>query len=169
MALYAAVTLTISTAALASTQAQPFVLSAYGAAAGGEDLLAGRYPAALRQLQTRAGSTPDPTARSANDCVAFEMTQHKHAAQTACDAAVRAATDARLEAAPSSGFAMVRADRALAAAYCNQAVARWLSGDQRGARAALERARLLAPQARFVLSNLAALQSHALEENTHGG
>ena len=96
LALYAGFALASSAAALAGTQRHPFVLTAYGAGPGGRDLLAGRYPAALRQLRARGSAPRDPRAFSANRCVAFEMTQHLRAAQSACDTAVLAAVPSEL-------------------------------------------------------------------------
>ena len=168
LALYAGFALASSAAALAGTRRHPFVLTAYGAGPGGRDLLAGRYPAALRQLRARGSAPRDPRAFSANRCVAFEMTQHLRAAQSACDTAVLAARSARLDAAPRSGSSRISADRALAAAYSDRAVLGWLRGDPRGARADLARAQALAPQARFVLRNVAALKSHPLQAQAHG-
>ncbi len=168
LALYAGFALAGSAAALAGTQPHPFVLTAYGAGPGGRDLLAGRYPAALRRLRARGGAGPDPKAFSANSCVAFEMTQHLRAAQSACDAAVLAADRARLDAGPRSGSSRISANRALAAAYADRAVLGWLRGDRHGARADLARAQALAPQAEFVRRNIAALKSHPLRAQAHG-
>ena len=166
LALYAGFALAGSAAARAGTQPHPFVLTAYGAGPGGRDLLAGRYPAALRRLRARGGAAPDPRAFSANSCVAFEMTQHLRAAQSACDAAVLAAESARLDAAPWSGSSRISANRALATVCADRAVLGWLRGERRGARADLAKAQALAPQAGFVRRNVAALKSHPLQ--AHG-
>jgi hypothetical protein len=157
-----------STAAWADAQPQPFVLTAYGSAPGGEDLLRGRYPAAVQQLRIDGRTALEPAAVSANSCVAFAMTQRWHAAQGACNAAVREARNARIDAAPWTESATISSDRALAAAYSDRAVMRWMDGDAHGAQADLERARTFAPQARFVVRNVRALRAHPSAVPAHG-
>ena len=168
LALYAAMSLASSTTAWADAQPQPFVLTAYGSAPGGEDLLRGRYPAAVQQLRVTGRSALEPAAISANSCVAFAMTQRWRAAQDACDAAVRDARNARLNAAPWTESATISSDRALAAAYSDRAVMRWMDGDAHGAHVDLERARTFAPQARFVVRNVRALRAHPNAVLAHG-
>lgn len=168
LALYAVMSLASSTAAWADAQPHPFVLTAYGSAPGGQDLLTGRYPAALQQLRASGHAPLDAAAVSANNCVALAMTRRWDAAQSACDAAVREARDARLSAAPWSAAGANSKDRAIAAAYSDRAVLRWMSGNARGARADLDEARVFAPQAGFVVRNVRALRAQALKKVTHG-
>jgi len=168
LVLYAGLSLASTTAAWADVQAQPFVLTAYGSAPGGKDLLRGHYPAAVQQLRSDGRHALEPAAVSANSCVAFAMTQRWRAAQDACDAAVRDARDVRLGAAPWTESATISTDRALAAAYSDRAVMRWMAGDAQGAHADLERARTFAPQAGFVLRNVRALRAHPSAVHAHG-
>ena len=168
LALYAAMSLASTTAAWADSQPQPFVLTAYGSAPGGRDLLHGRYPAAIEQLRVDGTDTLEPAAVSANSCVAFAMTQRWHAAQDACNAAVRDARSARSGAAPWRESATISTDRAVAAAYADRAVMRWMDGDAHGAHVDLERARTFAPQARFVVRNVRALRAHPNAVLAHG-
>ncbi len=168
LALCVGISLAAPAAARAATQYHPFVLTAYGAGPGGQDLLAGRYPAAARQLRVHGDTQDDPTKFNANSCVAWTMTQHWQDAHVACDAAVRSAAQRRLESEPWSTSSASGADRALAAAYADRAVLRWLSGDARGAQADLASAHWLAPQAGFVVDDLSALRSHPPEEHASG-
>ena len=168
MALYAGFALVGAAPGLAGTQPRPFVLTAYGAEPGGRDLLAGRCRTALRRLRARGSAASDQGAFNTNSCVAFEMTQHLRAAQSACGAAVLAAKSARLDAAPWSGTSRISANRDLAAAYADRAVLGWLGGNRRDARADLVKARALAPEAEFVRRNVAALKSHPLQAQVHG-
>jgi hypothetical protein len=168
LVLYAAMSLASTTSAWADAQPQPFVLTAYGSAPGGEDLLNGRYPAAVQQLRVNGSHALQPAAVSANSCVAYAMTLHWRAAQGACNAAVRDARNARLAAAPWTESATISTDRALAAAYSDRAVMRWMAGDAHGAHADLERARSFAPQAGFVLKNVRALRAHRSEMHANG-
>jgi hypothetical protein len=168
LALYAGLSLSAPGAARATTQYHPFVLTAYGTGPGGQDLLAGRYPAAVRQLRMHGSTQDDPAALNANRCVAWTMTKQWRDAHLACDAAVRSAMQRRLESEPWSTASLSRTDRALAVAYADRAVLRWLSGDAHGAQADLASAQWLAPQASFVVDDLSALRSHPPQEQARG-
>jgi hypothetical protein len=128
--------------------AHRFVFTAYSDAAGGADVLAGRYQAALVQLKGRPDIMElDPSTTNTNRCVAYSMTLQWQQARAACDAAVREATET------SYGDY-------LALTYANRAVMLWMSHDEAAAEKDLAEAQELAPRADFVAQNLAALQMH---------
>ena len=169
LALCAGLTLSMATPAFAAEQPHPFVLTAYPTVAGGHDLLAGRYPAALQQLRGRTNPAAlDAAAVSANRCVALSMTSQWHAAQTACDTAVREASDARLDRPTWAVWSSVEGDKRLAAAYADRGVMRWLSHDHAGAQQDFARARTLSPDSGFVTRNLVALKFHGTEVHPRG-
>jgi hypothetical protein len=146
----AAVAFMLASASALAGGTQRFVFTAYRDAAGGADVVAGRYHAALAQLKSYPRMTDlDPAATNTNRCVAYSMTLQWRAAHAACDAAVRA-TDAQ---------SMPSEDK-LALAYANRAVMDWLSNDEAAAGKDLARAQELSPRAAFVARNLAALKLH---------
>jgi hypothetical protein len=160
LALGAAIALAFSSGAALADGAQRFVFTAYSDAAGGADVVSGRYQAALEELAThRDIMDHDQSAANTNRCVAYSMTLHWQEARAACDAAVHAAVEQRRSAQaswlPSSNT------ESLAVAYANRAVVNWLSHDDAAARADLAKARDLSPQSGFVAHNLAALAMHA--------
>jgi tetratricopeptide (TPR) repeat protein len=136
--------LLVSASALADAPHR-FVFTAYSDAAGGIDVVVGRYQAALAQLRSYPGMT-DPSSIETNRCVAYSMTRQRQEALAACDAAIRAADE--------------RQARALA--YANRAVLYWLSNDYAAAGRDLAKARELSPRADFVARNVAALKAHAI-------
>ena len=137
----------VSGAALADG-AHRFVFTAYTDAAGGEEVLEGRYRAALLELRDRPDIMElDPSATNTNRCVAYSMTLQWQQARAACDEAVREATQA------SDG-------EYVALAYANRAVMRWMTHDETAAEEDLTKARELAPRADFVAQNVAALRMH---------
>ncbi len=169
LALCAGLTLSMATAAFAAEQPHPFVLTAYPTAIGGHALLAGRYPVALQQLRGHTSAAAfDAAAVSTNRCVALSMTAQWHAAQAACDTAVRAASRARLDSPAWTVGSGVDGDRRLAAAYTDRGVMRWLSHDHAGAQQDFARARTLAPDSGFVTRNLTALKFHGTEVHPRG-
>ncbi len=161
LAVCTAVAATGSARAWAGNQTHPFVMTAYASAPGGHALLAQRYPAALQQLREYGTGALDPAAVNINSCVAYAMTRQWHAAHSACDAAVRAATNPHAFTAPWVELSGISTQRRLAAAYSDRAVMRWLTDDPAGARADLAKARALEPEAGFVTGNEAALAAHA--------
>ena len=160
-ALGAAVALALASSAALADGAHRFVFTAYSDAAGGADVVAGRYHAALEQLNGRHGTMEsDATAVNTNLCVAYSMTLQMSAARAACDAAVRTAKEQR--GLPTAWWIETRPspDDSQAVAYANRAVMHWLLHDESAARSDLARAQELSPQSRFVAQNAAALKAH---------
>ena len=150
----------VSGTALAD-EAHRFVFTAYTDAAGGADVLAGRYRAALEELETDRDSTDfDAGETDSNRCVAYSMTMRWQEARATCDAAVREAAKQRVGAPGWFGWTRESQDEYLALAYTNRAVMRWMTGDEAAAKEDLGKARELAPQADFVARNVAALRMH---------
>lgn len=149
-ALGAGLALLLASASALAGDAQRFVFTAYSDAAGGADVVAGRYHAALAQLKIYPRMTDlDAAATNTNRCVAYSMTLQWRAARTACDAAVRASDEQPM-----------RSGNSLAVAYANRAVMFWLSNDDVAAGKDLARAQALSPHAQFVARNVAALRIH---------
>jgi tetratricopeptide (TPR) repeat protein len=137
-------------------------LASTAALAGGADVVAGRYHAALEQLTRGRGRTKfDVAAVNTNLCVAYSMTLQLGEARTACDAAVRTARERR--GLPSAWWNGTRpsAEDSQAIAYANRAVMYWLLHDRPAAQKDLARARELSPRSDFVAQNLAALKMHS--------
>lgn len=144
-ALGAGLALTLVSGAALAGGDHRFVFTAYTDAAGGTNLMDGRYRAALEDLRSHPGKVDlDPSETNTNRCVAYSMTLQWREARAACDAAVSAASD----------------DERLALAYANRAVLQWLSNDEAAARQDMAKARALSPGADFVARNLAALEMH---------
>lgn len=147
-AIGAGLALALASGAALADGAHRFVFTAYTDAAGGEEVLAGHYRAALLELKGHPDIMElDPSATNTNRCVAYSMTLQWQQARAACDTAVREATQTS-----DSEY--------VALAYANRAVMRWMSNDEAAAGEDLAKARELAPQADFVAQNLAALQMH---------
>jgi tetratricopeptide (TPR) repeat protein len=162
-ALGAGLALTLLSGAALADGAHQFVFTAYSDAAGGTDVLAGRYGAAIAELKDYRGiADRDPSATNTNRCVAYSMTLQWQAARSACDAAVRTAGEQRdlpmAWWARSSGSG----DDYLAVAYANRAVLHWMLNDGAAARKDLARAQELSPGADFVARNFAALKVHTV-------
>jgi len=150
----------LSGAALAG--AHQFVFTAYSDAAGGAEVMAGRYRAALEELQGQPTvMSLDPAAINSNRCVAYSMTLQWQPARAACDAAVRAAEAERAAAPAWLSWATPSPDEDLAVAYANRAVMFWLWRNQTAAQRDLAAAQKLSPHAEFVAKNLTALKVHA--------
>lgn len=159
-----------STAALADG-AHRFVFTAFSDAAGGDEVVAGSYSAALDELQSASSSGQlDRSAIDTNRCVAYSMTLRWQEARTACDAAVREATAQRKRPPAWWSWMHTSADDYLAVAYANRAVMHWLSSDDAAAREDLDEAQELSPGADFVARNLVALKAHAelAQAKAHG-
>ena len=154
--------LTLVSGAAFGDGAHRFVFTAYSDAAGGADIVAGRYRIALDELKSHPGNVePDPSATNTNRCVAYSMTMQWQEARTACDAAVRTARKQR--SISPAWWNWARApddDDYLALAYTNRAVLYWLSQDDAAAQKDLAKAQELSPQADFVALNVAALKVH---------
>lgn len=160
-AIGAMLALTLVSGAAVADGAHRFVFTAYSDAAGGADVVAGRYRAALEELTSYPATTePNSSETYTNRCVAYTMTLQWQKARAACDAAVRAA---RLERSMTPAwwtFAPPRDDEFLALAYANRAVMHWLSHDDAAAQKDLAHAQELSPRAEFVAQNVAALKLH---------
>jgi hypothetical protein len=161
-AVAAGLALMLASGAALADGAHQFVFTAYSDAVGGADVVAGRYRAALEELNGNPNITDlDPSATNTNRCVAYSMTLPWQEAHAACDAAVRAASEQRLaRAGELSWRTPSEADR-LAVAYTNRAVMHWLAHDDAAARGDLAKALQLSPQAAFVARNVTALKVHA--------
>jgi len=135
-----------------------FVLVAYLNAVGGASLARGDYAAAMERLRPPSGgAAPDVSALDTNRCVAAVAIQQLRAARTACDQAVE---DAQHESATLPVWGDRRRYNAYAAqAYSNRAVLEGLTADSAAAAQDLTRAQNLAPEAAFVIHNLAVLRA----------
>lgn len=159
-ALSAVLALTLASGATHANGAHRFVFTAYTDAVGGGEIVAGRYRAALDELERHPGAlAPDASATNTNRCVAYSMTQQWQAAHTACDAAVLAATKELMMSRAWSWDSPPDYDY-VALAYANRAVLYWLSHDGAGAQKDLAKARELSPHADFVAENVIAFKAH---------
>jgi hypothetical protein len=163
-ALGAGVALALMSGTALAGGAHRFVFTAFSDAAGGADVVAGRYRAALEELKDRPQAMAlESSSINTNRCVAYSMTLQLQRARAACDAAVRAAEEQRVL--PSARWSVTRAsedDESTAVAYANRAVLHWMLHDETAARADLAKAQQLWPHAGFVARNLAALKMHTV-------
>lgn len=158
----AALALTLASGAALANGAHRFVFTAYSDAAGGAEVIAGRYRAALEDLSSDPGGFAlDPSAFNTNRCIAYSMTLQWQQAHAACDAAVRAASTERNPSAASWSSAQESDAEYLALAYANRAVLEWMSRDEAAARKDLAKAQEIAPHSDFVAQNVVALETHA--------
>jgi hypothetical protein len=132
-----------------------FTLTAYSNAVGGQEILSGDYKVALGKIDTQTHSGPGVS--SVNRCVALTMTAQWPAARTACDAAVRDAERTKMTIATSALPQRHVQDEAIAIAYSNRAVLKWLTSDSKSAALDLEHAKALVPESNIVAQNVAAL------------
>src|SRR5512146_127604 len=96
-ALGAAIALAVTSGAALADEPHRFVFTAYSDAAGGAEVIAGRYGAALQELAGDSdGMDLDPAASDTNRCVAYSMTLHWREAHAACGTAVREAPAQRV-------------------------------------------------------------------------
>jgi hypothetical protein len=155
-----AAALLIGSAAQATDQPHSFVLTAYSNGAGGEDLVAGNYDEAIKELgQHSLDLSLDASTVSTNRCVAFAVTKQWSAARAACDQAVRDAQQDKASLPAWMSWARKRHNDYVAIAYSNRAVLHWLSDDSVNAERDLAKAQGLSPKADFVGRNLAALRT----------
>lgn len=153
--------LVLASAATHANGAHRFVLTAYTDAVGGGEIVAGRYHAALDELERHPGALePDASETNTNRCVAYSMTSQLQEARTACDAAVRAATNQLMMSRAWSWESPPNYDY-LAVAYANRAVLYWLSQDGAAAQKDLAKARELSPKAAYVAQNVTAFKAHS--------
>jgi hypothetical protein len=147
--------------AAAAEAADPFVLVAYSNRAGGASLVNGDYGGAARALQQHSdASLPDPQALDTNRCVAYVLNEQLPQARAACDAAVRAVHSDDSALLASSAQVRHQSAAAAAVAYSNRAVLHWLAAEGRAAQEDLAQAQARAPDASFVVRNLAAMRAH---------
>jgi hypothetical protein len=155
-----AAALLAGSAAHAAEQAHSFVLTAFSNGAAGQSIVTGDYDAALKQLDSKSRTaTLDTDSISTNRCVAYSVTKHLDAAQSACDAAIRDAQQEIANLPVSMSWARRQYRDYLALAYSNRAVFNWLSNNSAAAQEDLNRASSLAPKADFVAHNLSALHN----------
>lgn len=160
-ALGAGVALALASTAALAGGTHRFVFTAFSDAIGGEEVVAGRYNAALDELKNVPNTGQiDRPAVDTNRCVAYSMTLHWQQARAACDAAVRAAVAQQMSPPVWWGWLHTSADDYLAVAYANRAVMHWLSSEDAAAREDLAKAQELSPAAEFVARNLVALKMH---------
>lgn len=160
-ALGTALALMFVSGAAVADGAHRFVFTAYSDAAGGAEVMAGRYRAALKELASHPDAkVPNSSETSTNRCVAYSMTLQWEDAHAACDAAVQAARWERSISPPWWTLAPAPDDDYLAVAYANRAVMYWLSRDDGRAQKDLAQAQELSPRADFVSQNVAALKVH---------
>jgi hypothetical protein len=156
-----AVTLAVASvgAQAAETAHTPMVLTAYSNGAGGALLLKGDYTDALSEIQHyKPQAMVSASAKATNLCVAYAATKQLTVAKSACDAALKQAKYDRLTASRYTSGA-TQENAYVAIAYANRAVVHMLSKDEASAKADLERAKVLAPNAEFVSKNVLAVAS----------
>ena len=148
--------------ASAATQAgsqQAFVLTAYSDAVGGEQLLSGRYSAALVKIRgAQSGAATPEVVRKTNACVAYAMLRKLREANAACNAAVIAATADRLHATGIVSRSRLQEDSTVAIAFSNRAIVHALSNEAVGSAEDLAEAYNLTPQSDSVVRNIAAFR-----------
>lgn len=157
-ALGAAIALTLASGAALADGAHRFVFTAYTDAAGGAEVIAGRYRSALVELRSQFDTVDlDPAATNTNRCVAYSMTLQLRQARATCDAAVHEASKRRLSVPAWLGRSE---GEDLALAYSNRAVMQWMVHEDAAAMKDMAQAQGLAPRAGFVVRNVAALEMH---------
>lgn len=156
------VALALASGAVLANGTHRFVFTAYSDAAGGAEVISGRYRAALEEMSGDAGNVAlDPSALNTNRCIAYSMTLQWRQAHAACDAAIRAASAQRDLPPKGRNRSHDSDDDYLALAYTNRAILEWMSSDEAAARKDLAKAQEIAPQSDFVAQNFAALETHA--------
>jgi hypothetical protein len=160
VSLLVAATLAVATGAQAAETAHtPMVLTAYSNGAGGAMLLKGDYTDALSEIQHyKPQAMVAASAKATNLCVAYAATKQLNEAKVACTAALRQAKYDRLTASRYTSGA-TQENGYVAIAYANRAVVSMLAKDEASAKADLERAKVLAPNAEFVSKNVVAVAS----------
>ncbi len=151
--------LSVAAVQAAETTSTPMVLTAYINGPGGESVIAGKYDAALKEIDLdHSMSSTDYSAKVTNRCVAYAAKKQLTEAMTACDAAVQSAKYDRMSSQRySPGSA--RENAYVAIAYTNRAVVHMMAKDSESAKSDLARAKSLAPSAEFVSKNLAAVEN----------
>jgi hypothetical protein len=151
--------LSIAAAHAAETTSTQMVLTAYVNAAGGESVLAGKYDAALKEIDhDRSTSSMAYSAKINNLCVTYAAKKQLTEAMSACDEAVKSAKYDRFSSQRYSAGSE-RENAYVAIAYANRAVVHMMGKDSESAKTDMARARSLAPSAEFVSKNLAVMQT----------
>jgi tetratricopeptide (TPR) repeat protein len=138
--------------------ADQFIVRMYSNGRGSQELLSGHYDEALAKIEASQGL--DEASRfvaATNLCVAQMMAGRFDSARTACDAALKRARSAAINAPnwwPPAGGAH---QEDVAVAYANRAVLHWLTDDAQSAANDLAQAKRLSPKADFVARNVTAL------------
>jgi hypothetical protein len=135
------------------TARHTMVLTAFSNGAGGETILKGNYGAAISEIKHyRPQEMIAASAKVTNLCVAYTASRQLPEAKVACDAALKQAKYDRLSA---SRFSLNTSHENgyVAIAYANRAVVHMLVRDEASAKSDMEKARLLAPSADFVVRN----------------
>ena len=148
------------TANASDQSADQFIVRVYSNDVGSEDLLSGRYDAALAKIETSQSlHVASDFAAATNLCVAQIMAGRFDSARGACDEALKSARSSAISTStwgPPAGGAH---QQDVAIAYANRAVLHWLTDDIQSAANDLAQAKRLSPRADFVTRNVAALQS----------
>lgn len=139
----------------------PLVLTACVNTAGGTDLTAGKYAAAIAQINRgRSTFASRSAATRTNICAAYVARRDLAAVHAECDAALTAKQAAQSGLAGWTFNARRHPNEELALAYSNRTVLCDVAADREGAARDLAAAAALAPEARFVRRNLDALNTH---------
>jgi hypothetical protein len=159
LAIAAASILSAAAAHAADVTAPKLVLTAYINGVGGEEVMDGKFDAALTEIKrNRAVSSDAYTAKITNQCVAYTATKQLPQAMSACDEALRAAKHDRLGALRFSSGSSIQ-NGYLAIAYANRAVVQMMSKNPEAAKSDMAHAKSLAPDAEFVSKNLLAMET----------
>jgi hypothetical protein len=154
--LVASSALCVASVQAAETAHTPYVLTAYSNGVAGPSLLDKHYEEALVEIRKyKPQLSVEATAKANNLCVALAATRQLADARVACSAALKAAKYDKMSATRFSAGSM-QENAYVALAYANRAVVYMMSQDMVSAKADLERAQALAPNAQFVARNLAA-------------
>jgi hypothetical protein len=151
----------VSMTALTHAQGDnPFRLTAYADAAGGERLIAGQYDTALVQIRSAAQTGADAEiVNKTNACVAHAALRQLDQARKACDDAVTAANSDRMHASGIVSKSRLDEDESVAIAYANRAVVHSLAHEAVSCAEDLAEAYSLAPTSQFVVRNIAAFRT----------
>ena len=153
-------TLLLASAARAQDPAHALVLTAYVNAAGGPDLTAGKYAAALAQINPgKLAFAYRSAATDTNLCVAYIGMRNLPAARAACDAAVAAEQAQHVGLSVWNSNSRTHPNPELALVYSNRAVLEDVLLDKTAAVGDLAKAVAAAPAALFVRRNLDALNT----------
>jgi hypothetical protein len=137
------------------------VLTAFVNGAGGESVMAGQFDTALREIKRdRSASSDAYTAKITNQCVSYAAMKQIEQAMSACNEALRAAKYDRMSAQRFAPGSSIQSSY-VAIAYTNRAVVQMMAKNPEAAKADMDRAKSLAPQAEFVSTNLLAMQASA--------